>query len=59
VGDLASIKELAGAITVNRLFFAVLSLGLLLLSAILLEQKRRGRLDVRGLLEKRVRRAKN
>jgi hypothetical protein len=59
VGDLAIIKELAGAITANRLFFVALSLGLLLLSILLFEQKRRGRLDVHSLLEKRVRRAKD
>jgi hypothetical protein len=59
VGSRAIIEELAGAITANRLFIAAVSLGLLLLSAFLFEQKRRGRLDVRSLLEKRVRRAKD
>jgi hypothetical protein len=59
VGGRAIIEELAGAITANRLFFVAVSLGVLLLSILLFEQKRRGRLDVRGLLEKRVRRAKD
>jgi hypothetical protein len=59
VGSRAIIEELADAITANRLFFAAVSLGLLLLSAFLFELKRRGRLDVRDLLETRVRRAKD
>lgn len=51
-GRLAAVEGLAGAITANRLFYTALSLALLGISVLLLELKRRGRLDVRGRLEK-------
>jgi hypothetical protein len=59
VGNLQFYKDNFTQLIINRIFYTVLSLVLVILTIFIYEQKRKGEIDVRGSLRKIFRNRKN